>query len=137
MSVSKTNPNTIDFSDPKISEAGFKSACNIMMKWGCKVNDMQSILRISKSRFFEYKSGKQTGFVLDKDQLTRVSYILNIHSALRVYFSNPDNVYGFMNMVNGNPFFSGRKPIDIIKGGNIIDIYEVFCRIDNMRSGGR
>jgi len=135
MSASNPNQSIVDFNDPKLSAAGFKSACNIMEKWGCKATEMQAILRISKSRFFEYKSGKI--FVLDRDQLTRISYILNIHGALRIYFSNPENVYGFMSMVNSNPFFCGRKPIDLIKDGDFINLYEVFCRVDSMRSGGR
>tara|TARA_R110002033_G_scaffold135713_6_gene175484 strand:- start:32943 stop:33356 length:414 start_codon:yes stop_codon:yes gene_type:complete len=136
MSAIKASPTTVDFTNPKVSAAGFKAACNILAKWGCKTDEMQAIMRISKSRFFDYKSGKKEGYLLDKDQLTRISYILNIHAALRVFFSNPENVYGFMNMVNNNPFFCGRKPIEIIKDGDFINIYEVFCRIDSMRSGG-
>jgi len=40
---------------------------------------------------------------LSQDQLTRASYVLNIHAALRTVFENPENLYGFMAMPNNNP----------------------------------
>tara|TARA_R110000803_G_scaffold90248_1_gene157550 strand:- start:5671 stop:5877 length:207 start_codon:yes stop_codon:yes gene_type:complete len=33
----------------------------------------------------------------------------NIHQSLKEVFSNPENVYGFMNMQNSNPYFNGKN----------------------------
>jgi hypothetical protein len=43
----------------------------------------------------------------------RLSLILNIHEKLRLLFSNPENTYGFMTMVNNNSPFLGKRPIDL------------------------
>lgn len=41
---------------------------------------------------------------VDVDVMQRISLVLNIHSTLRLLFDNPDNVYGFVGMENGNDF---------------------------------
>ena len=50
-------------------------------------------------------------------------------------FTNPDNVYGFMKMVNNNPYFNGRTPLSLIATGQFGALYEVAKRVDSMRSG--
>lgn len=133
--MTSTNRDTLDVSSASTSAIGFNTAVKIMTNWGCKNDDMTHILRINRASFFKYKAAKSP-FSLDRDQLTRISYVLNIHAALRTCFSNPENVTGFMTMENHNPYFDGRKPLDIIKKGSFPDLHEVFCRLDSMRSGG-
>ncbi|EXJ10280.1 MULTISPECIES: antitoxin Xre-like helix-turn-helix domain-containing protein [Nitrincola] len=114
--------------------AAFKMGNNILDKWGCSAAQKQAILGIPKSSFHRYQKDASTVF-LSSDQLERLSYLANIHQALRMVFSNPDNVYGYMGMVNHNPYFNGRTPLSIISTGNFGALYEVFKRIDSMRSG--
>jgi hypothetical protein len=114
--------------------AAFKIGNNILTKWGCSVAQKQAILAIPKSTFHRYQKDNNT-VSLNNDQLERLSYLTNIHQALRLVFSNPDNVYGYMGMVNNNPYFNGRTPLSIISSGNFGALYEVFKRIDFMRSG--
>ena len=135
MSNANVQHQQVDINSANASKIGFKAAVNILQHWGCKTEAMIKILRVNRSTFFAYKSAKKP-FVLDADQLTRISYILNIHAALRQFFSNPENVYGYMTMANSNPYFEGRKPLEIIAGGDFGALYEVFNRVDNLRSGG-
>lgn len=114
--------------------AAFKMGNNILEKWGCSTTEKQAILGMSKSSFHRYQKDAST-VSLSSDQLERLSYLANIHQALRVVFSNPDNVYGFMSMVNNNPYFNNRTPLSLISTGNFGSLYEVFKRIDSMRSG--
>lgn len=120
---------------PKINLASaFRMGNNILDKWGCTNTQKQAILGLSKSSF--YRNQKELdSVVLNSDQLERLSYLANIHQSLRMVFSNPDNVYGFMNMVNNNPYFNGRTPLSIIETGSFGSLYEVFKRIDSMRNG--
>lgn len=112
----------------------FKMGNSILDKWGCSVSQKYAILGIPKSSFHRYLNDPST-VTLSNDQLERLSYLANIHQALRIIFSNPDNVYGFMSMVNHNPFFNGRSPLSIISSGNFGALYEVFKRVDSMRNG--
>lgn len=55
--------------------------------------------------------------------------ILDINQTLQNIFSNPRNVLGFMTMVNSNPYFAGRRPLDMIMDGDIDVMEEVANRI--------
>ena len=112
----------------------FKVAFNILEKWGCTALQKQAILGIKKGSFNRYQKDLDTVSLSD-DQLERISYITNIHQALRTVFSNPDNIYGFMSMKNNNPYFNGRTPLSIISTGKFGALYEVFKRVDGMRNG--
>ena len=114
MNLSKETANT-----------GFRTARTIMQKWGVPAAMQSCILRVSRQSLAKADKGAR----LDRDQLTRISLILNIHAALRQKFSNPDNTYGFMGMQNNNEFFNGRSPLEVIESGDIIALYETFKRI--------
>lgn len=121
--------------DPKaLSMAGFKAADNILSSWGCTAQQSQNILKLSKSSYHKFKANPETTKLSD-DQLERVSYLLNIHQALRIVFSNSANIYGFMTMKNHNDFFAGRTPLEIIESGKFGDLYEVARRVDALRGG--
>lgn len=65
---------------------------------------MATILGVSTASIHR---AKRKGTVsLSRDQLDRVSYILNMHAALRTVFDNPENVYGFVRKRNHTPFFT-------------------------------
>jgi len=114
--------------------AAFRLGNNILEKWGCSAIEKQAILGMSKSSYQRYKKDNDSAN-LSSDQLERISYIANIHQSLRMVFSNPDNVYGFMAMKNKNPYFNGESPLSLIRSGNFGALYEVFKRIDAMRNG--
>ena len=114
---------------------GLKAALTILDKWGCTPEQEWSILGMKKSSY--YKNRENTESVrLSSDQLERVSYILNMHAALRVTFDNPENLYGFIGMKNSNPYFNGASPLDIIGRGSFGALYETFKRVDALRGAG-
>ncbi|WP_430520606.1 MbcA/ParS/Xre antitoxin family protein [Aliivibrio sp.] len=121
--------------DPKdLAMAGFKAADNILSSWGCSVQQSQNILKLSSTSYHKFKANPEKTNLSD-DQLERVSYLLNMHQALRIVFSNNENVSGFMSMKNSNDYFAGRTPLEIINSGKFSDLYEVTKRIDALRGG--
>lgn len=119
---------------PAIAATGLKTAVNILDKWSATSEQTQAILRVSRATYFKAKKADFKAINLDSDQLDRISIILNIHGALRIIFDNPDNVYGFMKMVNNNVFFYGRSPLESIGNGSFLSLYETFKRIDALRN---
>jgi hypothetical protein len=131
-------PLTISAADqisPEVAAIGLKTVFNILDRWGCSPDTAWHILGMKKSTYYKNKDKAHTP-KLSRDQIERISYILNIHAALRVVFDNPTNVYGFMSMQNFNPFFNGSAPLEIIAKGNFGALYETFKRIDSLRGGG-
>ncbi|MFS1873311.1 MbcA/ParS/Xre antitoxin family protein [Enterovibrio norvegicus] len=132
--MSEISGKTKPITTKQMSVAGFKAANNILKGWGIEASDAMNIMGLAKSTYHKYKADPERAN-LTKDQLERVSYLLNIHSALRIVFDNQENVQGFMNMINHNAYFEGRAPIEVIKQGRVADLYEVASRIDVLRSG--
>jgi hypothetical protein len=58
-----------------------------------------------------------------------------MHSALRLVFDNPENLYGFVKLPNHNEFFNGRAPLEVMAQGDMISLYETFRRLDALRGG--
>lgn len=114
--------------------SGLRAALRILDKWDASSEQACRILRISRSTYTRAKqNGAEWSVALDMDQMHRISFVLNIHAALRTVFDNPENVYGFPSMDNDNEFFNGRKPLDIMAQGDIVSLYETFRRIDALR----
>ncbi|VTP69272.1 Uncharacterised protein [Leclercia adecarboxylata] len=66
-----------------------RAAMNILEKWGCSTEQQQNILQLSRAALYKYRQKETKTASLTHDQLTRISYLLNMHSALRIVFSNP------------------------------------------------
>lgn len=126
--TAKKNTQNINFG------AAFRLGNNILEKWGCSTNEKQAILGLTKSSYYRYQKNNESA-TLSSDQLERISYVANIYQSLKMVFSNPDNIQGFMRMSNENPYFNGKSPLALINSGNFGALYEVFKRIDGMRNG--
>src|SRR3546814_17211321 len=101
--------------------AGLRTAVNVLEKWQASTEQACRILRISRSTHARAKLRNADWSVsLDPDQMQRVSFILNIHAALRLIFDNPENTYGFAAMPNHNTFFNGRSPLEVMAQGDKI-----------------
>lgn len=128
--------NKIHMNQPQtpkqISATGLNAAVNILNLWGCSFEQKDAILGIPKCSSLKYQ--KSINLVqLSKDQLERISYILNIHADLRMIFANPENQYGFMLMKNHNDFFKGARPIDLITGGSSETLFEIYKHINAIK----
>ena len=114
---------------------GLRAAVTVLEKWNATAEQACRILRISRSTYTRAKQRDAEWSVsLDTDQMQRISFVLNIHAALRLVFDNPENVYGFPDMKNDNEFFNGRAPLEIMSQGDMISLYETFRRINVLRN---
>jgi hypothetical protein len=114
--------------------AGLCTGVGILDKWSASSEQACNILRISRSTYTRTKQRAAGWSIsLDADQMQRISFVLNIHAALRQIFDNPQNVYGFPSMPNNNDFFNGRAPLEIMAQGDMISLYETYRRIDSLR----
>lgn len=130
MPVASSVPTT---SSREQGAIALKVALRILQQWGVPNDTQEAILGFSsRSAFYKAKSEPE-GANLSRDQLERISYLLNMHAALRTVFENPENVYGFMSMVNNNEFFNGRSPLEVIGDGSFTSLINVATRIDALR----
>lgn len=124
-----SDPSTHKQADLKhMGSTGLKAVLNILEKWGCSAEQSMAILRLPKATFYKPSRAR-----LDRDQLTRLSYLLNMHQTLRIVLENPENVYGFMNKQNHNPYFHGHTPLEVIESGDLAALHETHKRIETLQ----
>ena len=114
----------------EIAQKGLATAIVILDAWGCSQAQKRTILNISDGSL---KCSHTLG--VTPELLLRISHILNIHSGLRTLFREPKNVYGFINMVNDNPPFNGRTPLDLIVSGSLEEMEQVANHISTLSIG--
>jgi len=110
------------------ARVGMRTALLILKKWNCNQQQIQTVLNLPVN----YNNLDIEKFNLSQDQVERISYILNIHAGLSTLFSNPENIYGFMNMVNHNEPFNGTRPIDVICNEKNNHLKVVMSHIDQL-----
>jgi hypothetical protein len=123
-------------SDQNAGAIGLCTAIKIMERWRATQEQITTTLGVSPNILMRAKESQSETIELDSEQLGRISCILNIHAALRLIFENPVNVYGFVSMSNGNEFFDGRRPLDVIADGNFASLYETSRRLNGLIHGG-
>lgn len=126
----KAAVNVFDSQDHAV--AGLKAFFNLMDRWN--VRNPQAIILLGgpkKRTFYNWKAG-EIGSV-PADTMRRMGYLLGIHKALRILFSNPENVYGWVNRENED--FGGQSPFARMLGGDVTDLAYVRQYLDAMRGG--
>ena len=112
----------------------FVSVLTLFDLWRIGEKQKMTLLGMSKSTYFKAKSDPGS-LRATPDLLERLSYLINIHAAMRNIFSNPENIYGFVNQPNGNWVFQGLSPMEYMSVGTIASLYETAKHFETMRGG--
>ena len=120
--------------DDKARHAALRAVLRLLEHWQCSEKEKMALLGVGRSTLHKYQNQPDSARV-SHDLLERLSYLLNIHQALRTLFGNPENVYGFVRLANHNPFFNGASPMEIMTTGRVASLYEVHRQLDSLRGG--
>jgi len=115
--------------------AGLKAFFTITEKWGLSTAQQRVLLGSpAEATFFKWKKNPESVTRQTHDLMERLSYILGIHKALRILFSNnQDSVYRWIATPNKAPMFGGKSALDRMLGGNVSDLYSVRRYLDAQR----
>lgn len=83
-----------------------------------------------RSTFFKWK---KEGGSIPKDSVERVSHLLAIHKALEILLPDPRAADGWVR--RPNKFFNEQSALDVMRGGQVMDIYRVRQYVDAQRGG--
>lgn len=120
---------------PQQEISALRVALRILEQWQCNPTEKAVLLGTSVSTVYALAEAAERRKHLDKGLVERVSYILNIHAALRVLFALPESIYGWVRKTNDHPFFAGRSAMEVMLQGRVADLYEVSQRLQAARGG--
>ncbi|MGM0743446.1 MAG: MbcA/ParS/Xre antitoxin family protein [Pseudomonadota bacterium] len=99
--------------------------------WGLSTDEQITLLGSpGRSTFFKWK---KSGGNLPHDTIERISHLLGIYKSLQIVLPNPEAADGWIKKPNA--FFDDRSALDVMLGGNVVDIYKVREYLDAQRGG--
>lgn len=115
------------------ARASARAVTNLFRLWELNDEEACDLLGgISVRTWSRWKSG-DIGRI-DRDLGTRLSLFLGIHKALRYMFGHDaPRLYGWIK--RGNAAFGGASALDIIRYGQLMDLYRVRRYLDAERGG--
>jgi len=117
----------------RLSEPALKAFFNIMAKWKVRDEDARVLLGdVSNGPFYEMKRNPDR--VLERDRLTRVSYLIGIFKALRILHSE-SLADEWVHLPNSNPIFGGQTPLVHMMRGGLPALQTVRRLLDARRAG--
>ena len=101
--------------------------------WGLGMEEARVLLgRPSRARLYNWKAGRVRG--LPHDTLQRISYLLGIHKALQILYSDPALADAWVRRANAA--FGGQSALERMLAGDVVDLAAVRAHLDAARGGG-
>jgi hypothetical protein len=119
----------------RLTPAGLKAFFRIMDRWKVVDEEARMLLNdVSNGTYYQLKANPGSAKPLDKDRLTRISYLIGIYKALNILYSQrlADQ---WMRLPNSNPIFNGRTPLEYILRAGIPEMMTVRRLLDGRRGG--
>lgn len=126
--------NLITSLDPGAGFKALKVVLRILDKWGCSVDEKICLLGLKRSTYFKYSKATES-VALDVNLLERVSYLLNIHAALRILLADPDSIYTWVKKPNKAPLFNNKSALEKMLSGLVSDLSDVSRYLNAQRGG--
>ncbi|WLH13095.1 MbcA/ParS/Xre antitoxin family protein [Pseudomonas hefeiensis] len=119
---------------PDAGRVALKFFFNLMALWGCSVEQQRTLLgKVGNTTFYKYKQLPEN-VRLPHDTLERISYLMGIHKALSIIFSNSrDRAYQWVNSPNTAAPFNGQSALAYMLAGRVVDIADVRRYLDGVR----
>jgi len=119
---------------PDSGRVALKFFFNLMALWGCNVEQQRTLLgKVGNTTFYKYKQ-LPDNVRLPRDTLERISYLMGIHKALSIIFSNSrDRVYQWVSSPNDAAPFNGQSALSYMLTGRVVDIADVRRYLDGVR----
>lgn len=117
--------------EPTDLSGAVNTAFNILDSWECSAEEAQAILGLKPRTYYEWR--KHPPANPDRDKLERVSYVLGIWKSLRLLFPSNDAYKRWPRLQNTAPLFNGSTPMQMMKAGQISDLYRIRAWLDGWR----
>lgn len=117
----------------EVAAVALKAFANVARHWGLSLNEAAALADMSEST---WKRARKPGYSgdLTKDQMLRLSAMIGIYKALKLYFSDPI-ADRWMMLPNEGPLFHGARPVDTLIAEGLPQFLRVRNYLDALRGG--
>lgn len=123
----------VDLTSPEAAAKLMRVFFRLADEWELTAGEQMQLLALPRATFYQWRSGRVPA--LDRDKLTRVSYILGIYKALQILFPTTERAARWIRAPNAGPLFNGQSALQRMLAGQIIDLHVVRQYLDAQRGG--
>lgn len=120
-------------SSDEMSRVALKAFNTIATEWKLSLSEAAELADMSESTWKRAKKPEYPGN-LTKDQMLRLSALVGIYKALKLYFSAPIAAE-WMRLPNQGPLFHGKRPVDTLIENGLPQFLHVRNYLDALRNG--
>ena len=126
---------TMALSDKKqVGRVALKGFFGITADWGISSEQKRLLLGdIPEATFYKYQ--KLPELTLSKDMITRISYVMGIHKALRIIFPTKKRACAWLKKENHAEPFGGKTAVEFMAQGDMSTLFRVRQYLDAWRGG--
>jgi hypothetical protein len=112
--------------------AAVRAFFRLVELWGLTMEQARVLLgRPARATLYNWKAGRLRA--LPHDTLQRISYLLGIHKALQILYSDPTLADAWVQRPNAA--FGGQSALERMLAGDITDLAAVRAHLDAARGG--
>lgn len=117
----------------EMQAVALKAFSAVMAEWEISNADAAALADMSEST---WKRARKPGYAgnLTRDQMLRLSAVVGIYKALKLYWSDAI-ARRWISLPNQGPLFEGARPVDILIQGGLPQFLEVRTYLDALRGG--
>lgn len=117
----------------EMQSVALKAFSGIMAEWGLPIHEAAALADMSEST---WKRARKPGYAgdLTRDQMLRLSAVVGIYKALKLYWSDAI-ARRWISLPNQGPLFDGARPIDTLIQGGLPRFLQVRTYLDALRGG--
>lgn len=99
--------------------------------WRISTEDQIKLLGSpGRSTFFKWK---KEGGAIPRDAIERIGHLVSIYKALQILIPNEESADSWIH--KPNRYFGGRTALEVMLGGDVVDIFKVRQYLDVQRGG--
>lgn len=117
----------------EMKSVALKAFGRIIAEWKLPIHEAAALADMSDSTWKRAKKPDYTGD-LTHDQMLRLSAVIGIYKALKLYFNAPISDK-WMTLPNSGPLFDGARPIDTMIQDGLPQFLQVRNYLDALRGG--
>ena len=117
----------------EMQAVALKAFSAIIAEWEISNSEAAALADMSEST---WKRARKPGYAgdLTRDQMLRLSAVVGIYKALRLYWSDAI-ARRWISLPNQGPLFEGGRPIDAMIQGGLPQVLQVRTYLDALRGG--
>ena len=121
------------FEQKEMVRVALKAFNNIANEWQLTSAEAAALADMPESNWKQARRPDYSG-TLTKDQMLRLSAIIGIYKALKLYFEPPIDT-AWIKMTNEGPLFRERRPVDVLIENGLPHFLLVRNYLDALRTG--